>query len=152
MLVVKLCLTLCDPMNYSPPGSSVRRILQARILEWVAISFSRGSSWPRNWTQFSYIAGRFFNIWATREAQLTLGLLIIITIDCVNFQPHWLSERADSTFPPSGCSEPAKSGCSGQWAGKSYTEQVSTSHCLLCILPVSLISDKICTHSWHGSL
>ena len=43
-------------------------ILQARILEWVAISFSRGSSWPRNWTQVSCIAGRFFTDWAMREA------------------------------------------------------------------------------------
>ena len=42
-LVAKLCLTLCDPMDYSSPGSSVHGILQARILEWVSISFSRGS-------------------------------------------------------------------------------------------------------------
>ena len=45
--VAQLCPTLCDPMDYSPPGSSIHGILQARILEWVAISFSRGSSWPR---------------------------------------------------------------------------------------------------------
>ena len=57
--------TLCDPMDYSPPGSSVHGILQARILEWVAISFSRGSSWPRDQTQVSCIAGRCFNLWAT---------------------------------------------------------------------------------------
>ena len=49
------CLTLCDPMDCSPPGSSVHGILQARILEWVAISFSRGSSHPRARTQVSYI-------------------------------------------------------------------------------------------------
>ena len=48
--ITQLCLTLCDPMNCSPPGSSVHGILQARILEWVAISFSRGSSRPRDWT------------------------------------------------------------------------------------------------------
>ena len=47
VLVAQLCLTLCDPMDYSPPGSSVRRILQARKLEWVGIPFSRGSSRPR---------------------------------------------------------------------------------------------------------
>ena len=51
------CLTLCDPMDCSSPGSSVCGILQARILEWVAIPFSRGSSQPRNWTQVSCIAG-----------------------------------------------------------------------------------------------
>ena len=62
--------TLCDPMECSPTGSSVHRISQARILEWVAISFSRGSSWPKNWTWVSCIAGRFFTIWATREALL----------------------------------------------------------------------------------
>jgi len=56
-------------MNYSPPGSSVRGILQARILEWVAIPFSRGSSWPSDWTWVSCITGRFFAIWATREGE-----------------------------------------------------------------------------------
>ena len=54
------CLTLCDPMDYSLPGSSVRGILQARILEWVAISFSRGSSQPRDRTRVSCIVGRRF--------------------------------------------------------------------------------------------
>ena len=57
----------CDPMDCSLPGSSIHEILQARILEWVAISSSRGFSWPRDWTQVSCIAGRFFTIWATRE-------------------------------------------------------------------------------------
>ena len=68
--VVQLYLTLCDPVDCSPPCSSVHGILQARILEWVAISFSRGSSWPRDWTQVSRIAGRCFNLWATWEAPL----------------------------------------------------------------------------------
>ena len=60
--VKSLSLTLCDPMGCSPPGSSVHGILQARILEWVAISFSRGSSRPRDRTQVSHIAGRRFNL------------------------------------------------------------------------------------------
>ena len=60
VLVAQSCLTLCDPMNCSPPGSSVPGISQARILEWVAISSSRGPSQPRDWTQVSYIAGRWF--------------------------------------------------------------------------------------------
>ena len=68
MLVAQFCPNLCNPINCSLPGSSVHGILQARILEWVAISFSRGSSPPRNWTQVSCIAGRFFTIWATRGA------------------------------------------------------------------------------------
>ena len=57
--VSQLCPTLCEPMGYSPPGSSVHGILQARILEWVAISYSRGSSRPRQ-TLVSFIAGSFF--------------------------------------------------------------------------------------------
>ena len=51
----QLCPTVCDPMDCSPPGSSVHGISQASILEWVAISFSRGSSQPRDQTQVSYI-------------------------------------------------------------------------------------------------
>ena len=55
--VVQSCPTLCDPMDCSPPGSSVHGILQVRILEWVTISFSRGSSQPRDQNQVSCIAG-----------------------------------------------------------------------------------------------
>ena len=65
VLVAQLCPTLCNPMDCGLPGISVHGILQARILEWVTIPFSRGSSWPRDWTQVSHIAGRFFTIWAT---------------------------------------------------------------------------------------
>ena len=60
VLVAQLFLTLCNPMDCSPPGSSVHGILQARTLEWVAIPFSRGSSQPRDQTHFSCIAGRIF--------------------------------------------------------------------------------------------
>ena len=56
------------PMDCSLPGSSVRGIFQASILEWVTISSPRGSSWPRKWTWVSCIAGRFFTNWVTREA------------------------------------------------------------------------------------
>ena len=66
--VGQLCPTLCDPMDCSLSGSSVHGILQARILEWVAISFSRGSSQPRDQTRVSHIAGGRLIIWATREA------------------------------------------------------------------------------------
>ena len=62
--VTQLCLTLCDPMDYTVQG-----ILQARILEQVAFPFSRWSSQPRDRTQISLIAGRFFISWATRKAQ-----------------------------------------------------------------------------------
>ena len=66
--VAQSCPTLCDPVDCSSPGSSIHEILQARILEWVAISFTRGSSQPRNRTQVSCTAGRFFTNWAMREA------------------------------------------------------------------------------------
>ena len=60
--VTQSCPTLCHPVDCSPPGSPIHGILQARILEWVAISFSRGSSRPRDRTQVSCIAGRHFNL------------------------------------------------------------------------------------------
>ena len=71
---IKLCVrakslqsrpTLRDLVDCSPPGSSVHGILQTRILEWLVIPFSRGSSQPRDWTQVSCIASRFFTNWAT---------------------------------------------------------------------------------------
>ena len=61
---------LCDPMDCSPPGSSVHGIFQAWILEGVAISFSRGSSRPRDQTQVSRIVGRRFTVQGTREAHI----------------------------------------------------------------------------------
>ena len=66
--VAQSCPTLCDPMDCSPPGSSIQGILQARILELVVISFSRGSSQCRDQTLVSHTAGRLFTVWAAREA------------------------------------------------------------------------------------
>ena len=63
--VTQSCLTLCDPMDYTVHG-----ILQARILEWTAFPFSRGSSWLRDWTGIYCIAGRFFTNWDMREASV----------------------------------------------------------------------------------
>ena len=63
--VTQLCPTLCNPMNCSLPGSSVHGTFQARVLEWVAISFSRRSSRPRDRTRVSHIVGRHFTVWAT---------------------------------------------------------------------------------------
>ena len=68
--VAQLCPTLCNPVDCSLPGFSIHGIFQARILEWVAVSFSRGYSWPRGWTQVSCIVGRRFTLWVTREAPL----------------------------------------------------------------------------------
>ena len=73
--VAHLCPTLCNPVDCSLPGSSLHGILQARILEWVAIPVSRGSSQPRDRTWVSHIAGRCFNLSATREAYLPITFL-----------------------------------------------------------------------------
>ena len=76
VLVTQSCPTLCDPMDCSPPGSSLHGIVQARVLEWIAISFYRGSSLPRDRTQVSCIARRLFAVWATGESH--------------NVMNHWL--------------------------------------------------------------
>ena len=73
--VAQLCLTLCDPMDCSLPGSSVHGIFQAIVLEWTAISFSRGSSRPRDRIRVSCIVDRCFTIWATREVGAKLSLV-----------------------------------------------------------------------------
>ena len=65
--VAQSCPTLCDPMDSSLPRSSIHGIFQARVLEWIAISFSRGLFQPRDRSQVSCIVGRCFTIWATRE-------------------------------------------------------------------------------------
>ena len=68
MLVAQSCRTLCDPVDCNPPGYSVLGILQARIVEWVAISFYRESFQLRDRTRVSCIAGRVFTVWVTKEA------------------------------------------------------------------------------------
>ena len=81
--VTQSCLTLCDPMDCSPAGSSVHGILQARILEWVAMPSTRGSSQPRDRTLVSRTAGKFFTAWASRDIQglfICNGLKICISI------------------------------------------------------------------------
>ena len=81
------CQNLCHPMGYSLPGSSVHGIFQATVLEWFAISFSRGSSRPRDWTQVSRIVSRRFTAWATRKAHRGVqssiifhGILVLISL------------------------------------------------------------------------
>ena len=64
--VVQSCPTICHPTDYSLPGSSLHGILKERIMEWVAIAFSRGSSRPRDQTRIACIAGGFFTVWPTR--------------------------------------------------------------------------------------
>ena len=99
--------TLCDPMDYSLPGSSVHGVLQARILEWVAIPFSRG---PRNRTGDSCTAGGFFTNWATREVSLPInsfslklckhGLMFPIkNPECHTHQNSSFLPKMDPVFP-----------------------------------------------------
>ena len=78
----------CDPMYCSLPGYSIYGILQASILEWVAISFSRGSSQPRNQTWVFCTAGRFFTDWAIREAHNSCTLLYFHE-PCIKISRHF---------------------------------------------------------------
>ena len=103
--VAQSCLTLCDPMDCSLPGSSIHSIFQTRVLEWVAISFSRGSSQPRDRTQVSCITGRCFTLWATRESLVTplpeadcLSLLLQGSLNRIKSYSFTL-ERKGELFP-----------------------------------------------------
>jgi len=125
VLDAQLCLTLCDPMDCSPPGSSVYGIFQAKILEWVASFSSRGSSWPKDWTQVSHIVGWFFTIWATREPPkfiylALLGLRYVMWgLRC--FVLDLLLQHRDSlvgTHRLSSCE--AREGLVAPWHGASY--------------------------------
>jgi len=94
--VAQACPTLWDPMDYSLPGSSVHGILQVRILEWVAISLSRGSSQPRDQTCVSCTAGGFFTCRAIREAlefplQRDKALYVTRHLKCQPFQEFLLN-------------------------------------------------------------
>ena len=85
-------LTFCDPMDCSLPGLSVHGIFQARILEWVAISFSKRFSQPRDWTQVSHIVGRRFTIWATSEVLPCLQLSSVQSLSHVQlFVTPWIA-------------------------------------------------------------
>ena len=95
-------------MDCTPPGFSVDGILQARILEWVAISSSRGSSWPRDQTCVSCVAGRFFGIWVTKEApffNIRLNIRQLYSFICFCIQTPriwsfgWSKEKLTSGLP-----------------------------------------------------
>ena len=97
---------VCTSMDCSLPDSSVHWILQARILEWVAISISKGSFWHRTRTQVSYIAGRFFTVWAMREAhykELVTFYFMTTVIVCGDFGNQENKICHSSTFSSSIC-------------------------------------------------
>ena len=87
-VVAKLCLPLCDPLNCSLPGSPVHAIIQARILEWVAISSSRGSSWSKDWTYISCIGMQVLHQWATSEAPKSVCFYFACTFIHIAFKLH----------------------------------------------------------------
>ena len=99
-LVAQSCPTLCDPRDCRLLGSD-HGILRARILEWVAMSSSRGSSHPRDGTQVSSIAGGFFTIWATREAH-AIGPMLILYISTFQTQPFSRYFQTNLTRSPEG--------------------------------------------------
>ena len=90
----KLHLTLCDPMNRSPPGSSVYGIFQARILEWVAISFSRGSSWPKDQIPVSCIAGGFTPTEPSRKPFRKLSSVQLLSHVWLSVTPQTTARQA----------------------------------------------------------
>ena len=89
VLVAQPCLTLCDPTDCSPPGFSVHGILQPRILEWIAIPFSRGTSQPRDWSLVSCIAGRFITVWATGKSIYVCFIDYAKHFDYVDHNKRW---------------------------------------------------------------
>ena len=91
--VAQSCPTLCYPLDCSLPGSSLHGILQARVLEWVAISFSRESSQPWDWTRVSCIPGRRFNLWTIHTPNRNAGLLEG-TVAGTGVQGLWSNPRA----------------------------------------------------------
>ena len=114
--VAQYCLILCIPKHCSPPGSSVHEIFQKRILEWVAIPFSRGSSQLRDLTQVSCTAGGFFTFWATIQFSSVAQL-------CLTLGPHGLQHAR----PP--CPSPTprvySNSCSlSQWCHPTISSSV----------------------------
>ena len=127
MLVTQSCPTLCDPMDSSWQGSSVHRILQARVLEWFSISFSRGSSQPRDWTQVFHMAGRSFTVWDTTDALSSVQFSRSVVSDSLRphelqhaslpvhhqhlestqTHVHWVSDAIQPSYPLSTPSPPA---------------------------------------------
>ena len=90
--VAPACPSLCDPVDCSPPGSSVHGIYQARIMEWVATSSSRGSSWPRYWTWVTYIScigRRLLYLWAMGLPSADLGIRKIICFSSPKSHLPW---------------------------------------------------------------
>ena len=127
VLVAQWCLTLCNPMDCSPPHSSVHGIFQARSLEWVAITSSRGPCRPRNQTWISCIADRVFIIWAIREEALIRGIYFIL--DPWWGLTMWLREQLSSG---KGKQTRVASILNGTYKTRSGEEMMKGQSCLGC--------------------
>ena len=92
VIATQLCPTLCDPVDHSPPSSSVLGILQARILEWVATSYSRGSSQLRDHTRISCIGSWILHHWTTREAHCWYINSKYPKPSCLSYPVHFLPQ------------------------------------------------------------
>ena len=99
--VAQSCPTLCNPMDHSPPGSSIHGLFQPRVLEWAAISFSRGSSQPQDQTRVSHIVDRHFTVWATREGSLVIMRCLDSTTDSMdmNLSQLWEIVKYKEAWP-----------------------------------------------------
>ena len=145
------CLTLCDPMNCSQPGSYIHGILQASILEWVAMPFTRGSSWPRMWTRISSsscVAGVFFFFFFFTTEPLEKPLCIYISVQFSHsvmsdsLRPHGLQHPR----PPCPLLTP--------WAFSAHVHQVSAAiqpyHLLNYPCPHALTFPTSGSFQWVG--
>ena len=145
VLVSHSCLTLCSPMDCSPSGSSVHGIFQARILGWVAISFSWGSSPPRDWTRVFCTAGRFFTDWATREAHVYIYVCTYALCTRCPLSAHLFQHACGKDFPV-----PLALLCDLDWRSLIYVW-------LLLLVYFGCDLETVCpsqlmmtfTHPWH---
>ena len=140
VLVTQLCPTLCDPMDRSTPSSSVCRVFQTRILQWVAILFSRGSFWPRDQTLVSCISGRFLTIWIIREAQSYISSVQFSrSVMSDSLRPH----ESQHARPPCPSPTPGvQSDSSSQWCDSAISSSVVPFSSGPQSLPASVFSNE----------
>ena len=138
--VAQSCLTLCNPMDYTVNG-----ILQARILEWVAFPFSSGSSQPRDWTQVSHIAGRFFTSWATGKPKNTgVGRLFLLQCTLQPRNLNGVSCVAVDSLPTELWQKP----CTYIMTAK--IKMLKEPRIFICIINFHICSNKLKCTTWQG--
>ena len=139
--VAQLCPTLCNPMDCILPGSSLHGILQAIVLEWGAISFSRGSSQPRDRTRVSHIPGRRFNLWATKVSSIVCVHVCAVTQLCPA-----LCDSMDCSLPGSYIHGIFQARIL-EWVAISFRRGSSWLRDQTCVLCVSCIAGR-CFTCW----